>query len=108
MGSSTGNAVKKSPTTSKNDKMKEKRWNILGKKKKQRKKNDDTTRGIKQESTGERRKIKKISRKGKTIQTKQDILKQRKNSTSNQMRGKQNNFGAKYGNQENITKKPNG
>ena len=34
------------------------------------------------ESTGERRKIKKISRQGKTIQTKRNIPKQRKNSTS--------------------------
>ena len=37
-----------------------------------------TTRGNKAENTGERWKIKKISRKGKTIQTKQDITKQRK------------------------------
>ena len=32
----------------------------------------------KPESTGERRKIKKILKKGKTIETKQEILKQRK------------------------------
>ena len=38
-----------------------------------------TTRGNNPETTGERRKIKKISRKGKTIQRKQDIQKQRKN-----------------------------
>ena len=39
-------------------------------------KNDYTTQGNKPESTGERRKIKKILRHGKTIQTKQDIPKQ--------------------------------
>ena len=37
-----------------------------------------TTWGNKLESTDERRKIKKILTKGKTIQTKQDIPKQRK------------------------------
>ena len=40
-------------------------------------KNNDTTWGNKPESTGERRKIKEIPTKGKTIQTKQDIPKQR-------------------------------
>ena len=34
--------------------------------------------GNKPKCTGERRKIKEISGKGKTLQTKQDILKQRK------------------------------
>ena len=38
-------------------------------------KNDNTTLGNKPENTGERRKIKKISRKSKTIQTKQNIPK---------------------------------
>ena len=42
------------------------------------KKNNSTTWGNKPESTGQRRKIKEISTKGKTIQTKQDIPKQRK------------------------------
>ena len=41
-------------------------------------KNDKTNRGNKLESTVERRKIKKISRQGKIIQTKQGIPKQRK------------------------------
>ena len=48
------------------------------KKKATQEKNNNTTWGNKQESTGESRKIKDISTKGKTIQTKQDILKQRK------------------------------
>ena len=39
-------------------------------------KNNSTTWGNKPESTGQRRKIKEISTKGKTIQTKQDIPKQ--------------------------------
>ena len=38
-------------------------------------KNNNTTWGNKPESTGERRKLKEISTKGKTIQTKQDIPK---------------------------------
>ena len=41
-------------------------------------KNNSTTWGNKPESTGQRRKTKEISTKGKTIQTKQDIPKQRK------------------------------
>ena len=41
-------------------------------------KNDNITRGNKPEGIGERREIKKILRQGKTIQTKQDIPKQRK------------------------------
>ena len=41
-------------------------------------KNNSTTWGNKPESTGERRKIEEISAKDKTIQTKQDIPKQRK------------------------------
>ena len=40
--------------------------------------NNSTTWGNKPENTGQRRKIKEISTKGKTIQTKQDIPKQRK------------------------------
>ena len=70
----------------------------------------NTTRGNKPESTGERMKIKKISRKGKTIQTKQNIPKQRKKILPTS-RGrwhkdipttKLNNFGVKHVNQENI------
>ena len=38
--------------------------------------NNNITQGNKPESTGERRKIKDISTKGKIIQTKQDIPKQ--------------------------------
>ena len=41
-------------------------------------KNNNITWGNKPENTGQRRKIKEISTKGKTIQTKQDIPKQRK------------------------------
>ena len=41
-------------------------------------KNNSKTWGNKPESTGQRRKIKEISTKGKTIQTKQDIPKQLK------------------------------
>ena len=43
-------------------------------------KNNNTTWGNKPESSGERREIKEILTKGKTIQTKQDIPKQRKKS----------------------------
>ena len=79
MENSTGNAEKKATKTGKNDKTKEKRWNRLGQKRKTyTRKNTNTTRGNKPEKAGERRKIKKISRKGKTMQPKQDILKQRK------------------------------
>ena len=81
-----------------------------------RKKNDNTIRGYKSESTGERRKIKKISIKGKIIRTKKDIPKQSKkilggDGTKTYQKtdaSKLNNFGGKYGNQEKITKKPNG
>ena len=45
-------------------------------KKKNAKQENNTSRGNKPESIGERRKIKKIYRQGKTIQKKQDILKQ--------------------------------
>ena len=97
-----------------------KRWNILGQKGNSNiRKNNNTTWGKKQESTGERRKIKKISRKSKTIQIKQYIPKQRKEilptsgggemtrkHTNNRMQEKPNSFGLKYGNQENITKMP--
>ena len=44
--------------------------------KRQHGKTCNTTWGNKPESTGERRKIKEMSTKGKTIQTKQDIPKQ--------------------------------
>ena len=74
MGNSTVKTDKKSTTTSKNDKKnktkkqnkkKQKRWNMLGKKEKSStSKNDNTTQGNKPESTGERKKIKKILRLG--------------------------------------------
>ena len=53
---------------------------MLGQKKKKSntRKNNNTTRGNKPESTGKRRKIKKISTQVKTIPIKQDIRKQRK------------------------------
>ena len=41
-------------------------------------KNNSTALGNKPEGSGERRETKEISTKGKTIQTKQDIPKQRK------------------------------
>ena len=73
----------------------------------------------KPESPGERRKIKKISTKNKTIKTKEDIPKQRKGilpklgqmirkHTNNRMQKKSKNFRINYGNQVNIKKKPNG
>ena len=114
MENSTGNADKKY-TTGKNDKTEEKRWNILGQKGKRNTwKNDTTTRGNKPGGNGERRKIKKISRKDKTIQRNQDIPKQRKKIPLTSKRKYQQpdareakQFGVKYGNQENI-KKSNG
>ena len=83
MGNLTRNADKKSATSSKNDKTKEKRWNALGRKEKSyitRIKN--TTLGNKSEGSGERNKTKKTSRQDKIIQTNQGISKQRKKSIS--------------------------
>ena len=55
------------------------RWNMWEQKGKgNTSKNNSTIWRIKPENTGERRKIKEILTKGKTIQTKQDIPKQRK------------------------------
>ena len=74
--------IKKTTKTSPNDE--EGRWNKrwgeegtgnMGK-------NNSTTWGNKPENAGQRRKIKDISTKGKTIQTKQDIPKQRKDILS--------------------------
>ena len=64
-GNSTGNADKTSTKTNQKGKG-------------NTRKNNNTTWGNKLESTGERRNIKEISPKRKTIQTKQDIPKQRK------------------------------
>ena len=80
---------------------------------------EKTTRGNKPEAPGERRDTKEISTKGKTIQTKQDILKQRKKILSTmggndtktynkQTPKKPNNFGRKYGSRKSITKRLNG
>ena len=63
------------------------------------------------ESAGQRRKIKEISTKGKTIQTKQDSKTTKENSinnwegvtrkyTNNRMQKKPNDYGLKYGNQK--------
>ena len=65
-------------TTSENDKTEEKRFDMLGRKEKSNiSKTKNTTRGNKSGGTGERRKAKNISRQDKTIQTKQEISKQR-------------------------------
>ena len=74
MGIQTGNTDKKS-TTSKNDNTEEKHQN------KQRKVTQQLKLTIqldKSEITGDRKKTKKISRQDQTIQTKQDISKQKK------------------------------
>ena len=79
MGNSTGNTDKKSTKAGQNDKTKERRWNMYEQKGKgNTKKDNSTTWGNKPESTGERRKIKEISTKGKTIQTKQETPKELK------------------------------
>ena len=77
MGNSTGNANKKTTKTSPNDK-KKRDWNKREEGTGNIGKNNSTTWGNKTESTGQRRKTKEISTKGNTIQTKQDIPKQRK------------------------------
>ena len=78
MGHSTGNADKKSTKTGQNGKTK-RSWNMWEQNGKvNTRKNNSTTLGNKPKSSGERREIKEISTKGKTIQTKQDIPKQRK------------------------------
>ena len=80
MGNSTGNADKKNlRKQAKTIKQRKDAGTCRDKKKKrQHKKNNNSTWENKPESTGERRKIKKKSTKGKTIQTKPDIQKQRK------------------------------
>ena len=78
MGSSTGNPDKKSTKTGQNGKT-EKSWNMWEEKEKDNtRKNNSTTWGNKPDGSDERRETKEISTKGKTIQTKQDIPKQRK------------------------------
>ena len=71
-----------------NDKTKEKRWDALAQKEKSNaRKNNIKIWGIKPESTGERRKIKKISTKGKTIQRKKDIPKTTKENSTDKLGG---------------------
>ena len=80
MGNSTGKANKNKTTTksSQNNIKKERRWNKREQKgTSNTRKNNSTTWKNKPEAAGERRKNKEISTKGKTIQTKQDFLKQR-------------------------------
>ena len=78
---------------------------------------NDTSRWKNSVGTGERRKTKMISRQDESIETTQDIRKHRqkilpgedaRRHTNNWMKKKQNNFGAKYGNEVNITDKQNG
>ena len=78
MGNLTGIANKKTRKTSPNDE--ERPWNKRGRGEGTGNmgENNSTTWGNKPENTGQRRKIKEISTKGKPIQTKQDIPKQRK------------------------------
>ena len=71
--------IKKNPTKTGQNGNTERSWNMWeDNRKDNRRKNNSTTRGTKLESSGERREIKEISIKGKTIQTKQDIPKQPK------------------------------
>ena len=74
-------------------------------------KNNSTTGGNKPESSGVRREIKEISKKGKTIETKQNIPTKQgitQKHTHNRTPKNPNIFGRKYGNQNSITKKMNG
>ena len=71
MGISTTNLDKKATKTTQSDKTKEKRWNKLEQERKDNTgKTYDTAWGNIPESTSKRRKVKEISTKGKTIQTK--------------------------------------
>ena len=90
---------------------------MLGRKEKGKtRKTNNTTRGNKSKGIGERMRTKKISRQNKTVQTKQDIPKQRKKilpASLGRMHqhmlttgGEGNN--TKYGNKESITEKLNG
>ena len=101
-------------------KQRKKRWNMLRwKEKSYTVKTNNTSRGNKSEGNGERKKAKMIRKQDKIIQTKKDIPKQRKNNftckkrekarrcTNNRKKMTQNIYGAKYGNEENITKKLN-
>ena len=111
MGNLTGNADKESTKTGQNDKIK-RRWNMLEQKGKGNTgKNNSTTCGNKPESTGERKKIKEILTKGKTIDKTGNPKTTKENSTNNweemtrkhtnkQMQKKPNDFGKNNGNQK--------
>ena len=98
--------------TGKNDKTKERRWNNLEPKRKDNtRKAYNKTWGNKPERSGERRKIKEISTKGKTIDKTEHSKTMMENSinnweemttkyTINRMQKKPNDFGLKYGNQK--------
>ena len=85
MGNSTGNADKKSTTTSKNDKTEEERWNMLGRKRKTNtSKTTKTTQWNKPEGISEWRKTKKILSLNKTIPiTFINIIKTKNNDIKN-------------------------
>ena len=74
----TRTADEKYTKTGQNDKTKGRRWNMYRQKKINAREDNKTTWGNKPEITGERRKFKNISTKGKTIQTKQDIARELK------------------------------
>ena len=111
---STGNTNKKSTKTGQNDKTKERCWNMVEQKRKgNTRKINRTPWGNKPESTGERRKIKDTSTKGKRIQIKQNIPKENstnnweemtRKGTNNRMQKKPNDFGKEIM----ATKKHNG
>ena len=89
------------------------------KRKGQHEKNNSTTCGNKPESTGERRKIKVISTKGKKYKQNRILQNNERKfyqnceemtgkRTNNLMQEKPDDFALKYGNQKNISEKPNG
>ena len=78
MENSTGNEKKKKQRKQARIILKERLWNRREDGTGNMGKNNSTTWGNEPESSGQRRKIKEISTKGKTIQTKQAIPKQRK------------------------------
>ena len=120
IGNWTGDADNKCTTRIKNEKTEEEYWNMLERKEKKKRntyKRNITTLGNKAESTRES-KTKKTSRQDKTIQknrtykNNEKILPECRGIMQGDipMTGWQgnNNFGAKYGNKDNITEKPNG
>ena len=116
MENSTGNADKKSTKTGKNDKTKEKHWNILG-----QKGNINTRKiaiqleEINQKVLAKEGKIKRYRERVKQYRQTGHFKTMKENSTynlgemtlkntDNQMQEKLNKFGVKYNNQENNTK----